>query len=258
MMVVRREVLSMLAGGVAAVAVNTRSLAASINGARSVTKQLPSFELQGTPTSLASLRTDVAAYSMVRGGSATFAVWLKCKDGRVLFMGVDQREPLPMFEVFTLAIATMDELKARWRDWKPPTLPDDMPEPFRTFVTARPAAPTAPADFEPWPFDQWQTQVLRRAEFIVEDVPIGGAFGNNPNMQSAARPMSVPPEASASCEVAAGVLFTGANGKRLLIGVDWMPENMVVTDTPAKIDQYLQPCERVELTTYLERLSKRP
>ena len=140
MMVVRREVLSMLAGGVAAVAVNTRSLAASINGARSVTKQLPSFELQGTPTSLASLRTDVAAYSMVRGGSATFAVWLKCKDGRVLFMGVDQREPLPMFEVFTLAIATMDELKARWRDWKPPTLPDDMPEPFRTFVTARPAA----------------------------------------------------------------------------------------------------------------------
>ena len=40
------------------------------------------------------------------------------------------------------------------------------------------------------------------------------------------------------------------------MGVDWMSENMVITGAPAKIDDYLQPCEKVELTAYLERLSK--
>lgn len=59
--------------------------------------------------------------------------------------------------------------------------------------------------------------------------------------------MKVPPEASATCEVAAGILFfTGRNGNRLLMGVDWLPQNMVVTAAPAKIDEYLPPYERFE------------
>lgn len=216
--------------------------------------RLPSFELQGTPASLPSLGEDIAGYSLVRSGSATFAVWLKGKDGLVRYMSVDQKELLPMFEVFTLAIATMEELEGRVRDWEPPKLSDDIPEPFRTLAVTRPVVPTAPTDFEPWPLERWQTHVLRRTEFIVEGVPVGGTVGHNPNMQSAALPMSVPPDATASCEVAAGVLFTGSNGTKLLMGVDWMPENMVVTEAATEIDEYLEPCEKVELAAYLERL----
>lgn len=231
-------------------------VAARVNGAPpKVTKQLPSFELQSTLASMAVLGGGIAGYSVVRGGSATYAVWLKSNDGRVRFMGVYQRELLPMFEVFTLSIATMEELEVQCRNWTPPKLPEDMPELFRTLASTRPAAPVAPFDFDPWPFKQWHTQVLRRAEFIIEDVPVGGIVGNNPNMQSAVRPMSVPPEASACCEVAVGVLFTGENGKRLLMGVDWMPENMVVTEATAKIEEYLKSCETLELAAYLERLS---
>lgn len=256
MIVIRRDALKIVAGCIAAASTSTRSLAGQIDGAPRVTKQLPSFELQGTPVSIASLTNDIAGYSIVESGSAIFAVWLKCMDGHARFMCADQREPLPMFEVFTLALATREELEARWIDWKPPKLPDNMPEPFRTLATTRPVAPAAPAEFEPWPFTQWQTQVLRRAEFIVEDVPVGGTVGNNPNMQSAALPTSVPPEASASCEVAAGILFTDTKGRRLLIGVDWMPGKIIITDAPAKIDEYLRPCETVELNAYLERLSR--
>ena len=258
MNLLRREALQILVGGVAATAVCARSTARPIEGAARVTKQLPPFDLQGTPASLASLGGDIASYSVVRAGPSTFAVWLKSKDGSLRYVGIDEREPVPMFEVFTLAIATMDELEARWRDWKPPKLSDDTPEPFRTLATTRPAAPTPPAELEPWPFDRWRTQVLCRAEFIVDDVHIGPTFGNNPKLQSAARPSSVPPEASASCAVAAGILFTGASGHRLLMGVDWMPENMLVTDAAAKIDEYLQACEAIDLMAYMDRLSKHP
>jgi hypothetical protein len=101
----------------------------------------------------------------------------------------------------------------------------------------------------------WRTQVLRRAEFIVEDAAVEGTFGNNPNAQSASRPDSVPVEASASCEVAAGVLFTGSDGRRLLIGVDWLPMNLVISDVATEIDAYLEPCDAVDLSVYLERLS---
>lgn len=120
----------------------------------------------------------------------------------------------------------------------------------------RPAAPSPPVDLQPWPFQRWRTEVLRRAEFIVEHATADATFGNNPNEQSAVRPMKVPAAAFASCEVAVGVLFTGDDGKRLLMGVDWMPENMIVTRDAAKIDEYLQACDKVELAAYVERLLK--
>jgi hypothetical protein len=63
----------------------------------------------------------------------------------------------------------------------------------------------------------------------------------------------VPSEAAASVEVAVGLLFVGPNGKRLLMGVDWMPLNMIVTDVVAEIDEYLAPCEAIDLNAYLER-----
>lgn len=217
------------------------------------TKRLPPFELQGTPAVLTSLAQNVAEYSVQRLDKSVFAVWLRGRGGQVRFVSVDQRDALPMFEVFTLGILTLAELQTRWRQWKAPSLPDDMPEPLRTLMTTKPTMPMPPLVFEAWPFESWQTQVLRRAEYIIENVSDVPTVGENPNLQSAARPMTVPSKASASCDVAVGLLFTGPHGKRLLMGVDWMPLHMVVSDIKTEIDEYLVPCEMIDLGAYLER-----
>ena len=109
-----------------------------------------------------------------------------------------------------------------------------------------------PVDFEPWPFASWRTEVLRRAEYIDWGVEAGPILGDHPNFQSAARPGQVPAEASAWCEVAAGLLFTGDDGRRLLIAVDWSPMNLVVTEDAAPIETFLATCERVEMDDYLQ------
>ena len=221
------------------------------------TKRLPSFEIQGARDSLSSLANDVTGYAVERIGKAPHAVWLRSRDGQAKLIGVDQRDALPMFEVFTLHIATLNELQDRQRDWKAPPVPTEVPARLRVLMTTNLPMPVAPTTFEAWPFKSWRTQVLRRAEFIIKNAPVEGAFGEHPNMQSAARPMMVPSEASASCEVAVGLLFTGPDGRRLLMGVDWMPMNMVVTDQSKEIDEYIAPCEAVDLAAYLDRRSTR-
>jgi hypothetical protein len=168
-------------------------------------------------------------------------------------MSVDGRDALPMFEVFTLRLATLKELQDRWHDWKAPPLPADMPDQLRALMTTKPPMPASPTIFDTWPFPSWRTQVLRRAEFIIENVPVADTVGDHPNSQSASRPMAVPAEASASCEVTVGLLFTGPDGRRLLMGVDWMPYSMVVTDQSEEIDEYLAPCEATDLDVYLDR-----
>ena len=167
-------------------------------------------------------------------------------------MSVHQRDVLPMFEVFTLGIHTIEEMEAQLEAWKSPFQSDEIPESMRALLLAKPKMPKPPATFEVWPFESWRTQALRRAEFIVENVSESRAIGNNPNAQSAAKPMAVPPEAAASCVVSVGILFTGAKGERLLIGVDWMPFNMLVTQDATLIGAYLDSCELIDLSTYLE------
>jgi hypothetical protein len=254
MVLVRRDVLGVLFGVIASAALGTRTSAPTTRGTATVTKELPPFELQGTHVSLASLAANLVGYTVVRGAKPLM-VWLRSSDGTARLLGVDQRDVLPMFEVFTLNVATADELEERMRDWQPPAQTDDLPEPLRRLMSVRPTAPLPPAEFDPWPFSEWRTQVLRRAEFIIEDPGVEGTFGNNPNVQSASRPNSVPSEATASCEVAAGVLFTSPDGRRLLIGVDWLPMNLVVSETAVEIDAYLEPCDAVDLTAYLGQLS---
>lgn len=251
----RRDAMALLAASLAGATYlgrASRAAAFAGEGLKVATNQLVPFELQGTQGSLASLASEVAEYSVQRVGKSVPAVWLRGRGGQAWLVAVDSRDVLPRFEVFTLSVDTLDELQARWKQWKAPPLPDNMPENLRVLMTTKPAMPTPPPDFEAWPFTSWRTQVLRRAEFIVENVSDVQTFGENPNLQSAARPMKVPPEASASCEVAVGLLFTSPDGKRLLMGVDWMPLNMVVTEVAAEIDEYLVPCDAIDLSTYLD------
>lgn len=231
--------------------VHNRAFARTAVGGR-ITKQFPSLDIQGAHDSVASL-TSLLGYSVVATGPVTHGIWLKSQDGTVRYMSAEGRELLPNFEVFTVTVATLADLHARWVAWKPAPVPDGAALLIRTMLTTRPPEPIAPSNFDPWPFDHWQTQVLRRAEFTIEEVSVGPTFGSNPNLHCAARPMNVPKAATALCEVAAGVLFSTGDGRRLLMGVDWMPNNILVTDELAKINDYLEQCEAIDVESYLGR-----
>ena len=216
--------------------------------------RFPPFEIHGVRPALLALESGIAGYTVERMGKGASLVWLRSDAGQIWGIGVDQRDLEFKFEVFTLAIETIEAMQARVAAWKPPQLPPDMPENFRQLMSTRPELPKPSSEFQPWPFASWRVEVLRRAEYIIENVNPGPTFGNNPNMLVAIRPGQVPPEASATCEVAVALLFTESNGKRLLVGVDWMPYNMIITEDGSEIDEYLRPCERVPLKDYASRL----
>jgi hypothetical protein len=52
------------------------------------------------------------------------------------------------------------------------------------------------------------------------------------------------------------LLFTDPEHRRFLIGVDWLPLNMVVTIDAAAIDEYVAACEAIELATYVQRIGR--
>ena len=213
------------------------------------------FEIQAGPEALRQLTAGLEGWRVERRGpqaSNASNVWLRDAGGGVWLVDVAQRDLGPMFEVFTLGLSSLAELRDRWAHWQPPVLPDGAPEPLFGLPTTRPPPPAAPVDFEPWPLASWRTEVLRRAEYIDWGVEAGPNVGDHPNFQSAARPGQVPGEAGASCEVAAGILFTGDAGRRLLIAVDWLPLNLVVTEDAAPIEAFLGQCERVEMGDYLQ------
>lgn len=216
------------------------------------TKQPPPFGLQGTRDSIAILASGVTGYAVERLSGSASEVWFRSHEGQSVCIRVDQRDALPMFEVFALHIATLSELQDKWREWTAPALPDDLPDTLRALMSRKPPMPVSPTNFDAWPFQTWRTEVLRRAEFIIADVGDVGTFGEHPNMQSAMKPTEVPAEASATCEVAVGLLFSAPDGERLLIGVAWMPFNLTVTDQRDVIDQYLASCETTDLNTYLQ------
>lgn len=255
----RRDIIRLGAVAAIAGACHSRLLAQSSvpsdkRQTYAVPHKFPPFELHAARPVLLALQDDIAGYAVERIGKGASLVWVRSHAGQTWAIGVDQRDLQFKFEVFTLVIETIEAMQERIAAWKPPHLPTDIPENFRKLMSTQPAAPKPPAEFKPWPFSSWRLDVLRRAEYIIENVDPGPTFGDNPNAQAPSKPGQVPPEASASCDVAVALLFTAANNKQLLIGVDWMPFDMVVTEDNHEIDEYISPCERVPLEDYASRL----
>jgi hypothetical protein len=214
----------------------------------------PPFELQADRDALTGLLEGVAGYKVEAVAGRVGGLWLRDREGRDWLVAVDQRDLRFKFEVFALGMMSIEQMRERWRNWKAPTIPPDMPEPFRSLMATRPPEPVAPVAYDDWPLEADRVEVLRRAEFIVEDVDVGPTFGGNPNAQSAAAPGQVPHEASASCVVAVGLLFSCQSGRRLLIAADWMPMDLIVTQEARKINEFIAACERVELRRYMESM----
>lgn len=249
----RRHLMGFLASGLAG-ATAGRARAGWLNQAEGTARmpvEFPPFELQASTSALHQLTSGISGWRVERMGNSASNVWLRTSEGAIWLVGVDQRDVRPMFEVFTLGMLSMSELQDRWERWEAPEFAEGFPEGLRQMLTTRPAVPVAPAEFDPWPLRSWRTEVARRAEFIVEGGDVGPTFGNNPNIQSAARPRTVPPSASAFCEVAAGVLFTG-QGRQVLLAVDWMPMNMLVLQDASEISAFLADCELVSMAGYLQ------
>lgn len=188
-------------------------------------RRYPPFEIDAAPATFEALRSRLSGLAI---GDRFGPHWLRDADGNSYPIYVQQRDLEFKFEVFSLAVPTLSALAAQ--------------------------APQPPRRFDPWPFAQWTVGVLRRTEFIIEDADVQDAFGAAPNVQSAAPPGQEPDAASAACEVAVGLIFTANDGAQLLIGVDWMPFNTVVTQDATQIEAFRQCCETIGLTEYLGRI----
>lgn len=251
----RRNLLCCLGAGlVGAASLSGKAASPKARGLKSSPVEFAPFELQASTLALRQLTNGISGWRVERRGKMVSAVWLRTSDGTIWLLDVNQRDVRPMFEVFTLGMLSMSELRGRWERWKPPVLPAGVPDALRQLLTTRPAAPVAPTAFEAWPLRSWRTQVVRRTEFIVERADVGPTFGDNPNSQGAARPREVPRDASAFCEVAAGVLFT-SEAYSVLLAVDWMPMNMLILQDLPDIQAFIADCELVDMADYLRRRS---
>ncbi len=176
---------------------------------------------------------DYAVEAWVGPDASLFChLFLRDHGGRLWDVWAHPHDLEPLFEIFALNVEGRASLEARF---PPGTFSD--PEGL----------------FTPWPFQSWRVEALHRQEGVFkldDDLP---TFGDGPIGQGAAEPGSIPDGAEALCEVGVGLLFTGDNGKRLLIGVDWQPLALLMTSDDARIDAYLAPCVREDLTDYLRK-----
>ncbi|MGQ3049486.1 MAG: hypothetical protein ACT6Q8_22715 [Niveispirillum sp.] len=209
--------------------------------------EYPAYELQAEIEALRAIANGLTGMKVELANH----VWLGDNAGRSWLVTVQPRDLCFKFEVFSLAISSIEQLQARWREWKPPVLPTGIPEPLRSQMSVRPPEPTAPLGFDNWPFVTRQVEVLRRVEWIADLADAYPASGDNPNVQSATRAGQIPASATATCEVAVGLLFNGTQDERLLIAADWMPMNLIFTREADKIDAFLVDCNRIELRTYM-------
>ena len=198
-------------------------------------RTFPPHELQAEPRAWARLGSGLAAVVAKADSHYVRQVWLKTYQGDLIVIGVAQRDLEYKFEVFSLWIASPQALIAHdaSKGWNNPP-------------------PAPPEAFAAWPLQApWRVQVLRRTEFIIEDVPVEGALGVGPySVKDGAPPGQTPAEASASCEVAVGLLFTGANGGRLMIAADWFPETLIFTHDETEISPYVDGCEAIAAEDY--------
>lgn len=249
----RRDALKAIAGATAiAAALPTTAISQRLPKIR----QFPPFELQASAADLSSLRAGLQGYATEGVGPSASTVWIKTANDTMLAVGVDSRDLEFKFEVFTLALETEQALAHRVLTAPPVKLPDDAPEMMKQWASMPRVAPKPPADFKPWPFDAWRVEVLRRAEYIIGDLqPPPDTFGNDAVVQHPGRPGEVPPEAWAACEVAVGLLFSGSGGKRLMVAVDWMPFNLIVTQDEPAIVEFIGSCATIDVEEYVKRLA---
>jgi hypothetical protein len=182
-------------------------------------------DLRTTRAELASLQSGITGWEPAEPRRGV--VWLRRRDGltRISVHGEDIRYK---FEVFTLVVETREAT-----------------HPFLE------AAPPRPEQLTGWPLKDWVIDVLVRTETQSEctDDERASALGEEPLVQSAFKPSARSARAE-DCTVAVGLLFTAADGGRLLIAADWFPYALCVLSDVAAIDEFLETCDAMPVVRW--------
>jgi hypothetical protein len=221
----------------------------------------PPFHIDADAEALGALGQGITSlvpvfnhYQSDDGVPRAHTVWVKDNVGTNWAIGVHQRDLEFKFEVFSLTIENEAALKARIETGSSIAPPSDAQAFLAQAAIAPRVAPVAPEDFQPLPFKLSQVYVLRRAEFILSDVDLEATLGENPVLQTAAMPKAVPSNVEAYCIVSVGLLMTGLEGQRLLVGVDWFPFDLIMSTDSDFTDSYTAACEMIDINAYAEML----
>jgi hypothetical protein len=120
-MIPRRAALWALRAGAAAITVGRGRLALAATKrpqrrqepSRTMPKQFPPFELQAAPEALLALQRGLTGFAVEKIGTSVGTVWLRNAAGQDWAIGDDTRSLQFKFEVFALAIQSLDRLRAR-------------------------------------------------------------------------------------------------------------------------------------------------
>jgi hypothetical protein len=181
-------------------------------------------ELQADRADLAALADGILSFGVDgnASGHPVSAAWL-CTATRSFLVTTGSHDIAFRFEVFALAISAPQS----------------------------PGPP--PKHLAPWPLQKWRVDVLRRLDWIVDPERMPPALRGT-DFWSGLGPGEVPPGTEHACMVAAGLLFTGTAGGRVLIAADDFPLSLLVTQDPGVIDRYLKPCFLTPLEDYAPAL----
>jgi hypothetical protein len=171
-----------------------------------------------------SLATALTGYTVSIDHDRISGLWLWRGDQPPLLVTSDSRGIVFKFEVFTLAIQP--------------------PSPVQRASEQQEAAKRA----IDWPFSNWQVDVLWIRDWSIPSEAMPDGWYTSPE---ARRFGAVPLGADHTCLVAKALLFTGANGHRLIVDQGEMPLDLYVTTDSQLIDHGLSGAMPMPLDHYL-------
>lgn len=179
--------------------------------------------ISAEPGDLHSLATALTGHTISADHGRMSGLWLWRGDQPSLLVTSVSRDIVFKFEVFTLAIQA-------------------------PFPILRESEREAAGRAVEWPFTEWQVDVLwiRDWSIPIEALPDGWCTSSEHRCFG-----DVPAGAEHACLVAKALLFTGTDGRRLVIDQGEMPLDLYVTTDPEFIDQAISGAMPMPLDRYL-------
>jgi hypothetical protein len=210
----------------------------------------PPQRIKASDEDLRSLGHGLVGYGLIEHEGKVWSVWLLRRNRPPLMVVSDSRDIVFKFEVFTLALRTPEEVLSTASENRS-RMADILSKLNNLGMTAPPLEGLPerlrPEEIRPWPFAQWQVEVLWERDWTIPVEKVSGDWWSNPDTAFGA----VPVGADHACLVVKGLLFTDANGSQLLVSQGEMPLDLLVTQDPetilaarvgtlaVKIEQYL-------------------
>jgi len=209
--------------------------------------EAPPVLIRAAHDALQSVARELTGYAVEGNG----AVWLVRGDRPPLLITSVSHDIVFKFEVFTLAVRTASETVADARAFRP-NLEEivglinasggdlSLPPPMAAEITPGPCVA--------WPFQRWEVAVLWERQWIMSMEGITADW----NDDTQGLPFGgVPTKTEHASFVARGLLFTGEDGRRLVINQGEMPLDLLITEDAEVIEKLLVGALAMPLGPYL-------